>query len=300
MICQKCGKVLPNDSAFCEFCGARVEVILPEPPSTAKPRKNWLLPAIAAVAALALVAVYLRKDKEEPPVNAAPETQQTMQEGGKPFFSLEPETEAPVREEPMTEPMPEITEAELPTEAEPVQTVETSEPSEAPKAAAELLSTTEAANAIEMEWFLDYMLQGGTGAGQVITNPSYSRRLTGQEQALVSGGWKAYMCFIENDVYIPDAERYFNVVLENAGEEMLLTANWKYVYDAASGHSVEETGSDTFRGTWDADNAAASFQSNHGGIEIFDFYYDEANQKEYAVGVYFWPSGEMTSLALMR
>lgn len=316
MICRSCGQMLPDDSAFCEFCGAKVEADFPEPaprsPVKPNPLRKLILPVLAVGAAVVILVTYNKKKNPDTPSKPAASEQEGQKEV-RPFFSLEETEEAdgmtagdPFKEQATVNqtlpdlPVETMTMQTEPTVVEPTvpETTAMSEPA-APDAA-ETLSTTEPANAMDIEWYMDYMLQGGNGAGQVITNPAYSRRITGQELALVNGGWKAYMCFIENDIYIPDGERYFNVALAASGSELSLTANWKYVFDATSGHNVEESGSDVFPGTWDAETGSAVFQSNHGRIEIFDFYYDEANQRQYAVGVYLWPSGEVTNLALMR
>ncbi|MDO4488022.1 MAG: zinc-ribbon domain-containing protein [Eubacteriales bacterium] len=163
------------------------------------------------------------------------------------------------------------------------------------------LSTSESANAMDFEWFLDCVLQDGKGAGRVVTDGSYSTRLTYDMQPMVNGGWKAYM-YTENPdgSFTNDGERYFNAEINTSGNRFDMTMNWKYMFDAYAGKSIEETGSDLFEGTWYNDDATGVAQSKYARVTMEGFWVNNDNTAMYAVGTFEWISGEVSRIALMR
>ena len=68
MICPNCGKVIANDSIYCEFCGAKVEVNKP-----ANRKKLWIiLGTLLGVAVLALILVLVLGRGSSKPVTYFP------------------------------------------------------------------------------------------------------------------------------------------------------------------------------------------------------------------------------------
>lgn len=161
---------------------------------------------------------------------------------------------------------------------------------------AQKLSTSENARATDFEWLLDYILYDGSEAGQVITDSSYSSRII-DDSAALNGGWKAYM-FTDDGVYGSDVERYFNVEIDTDGSRFNMTVNWKYMFDPSSGSSIDETGSDRFEGSYAA--GTATCRSNYAKIDIDEFYLSKDGETEYAVGTFYWISGEVDRIGLMR
>jgi len=157
------------------------------------------------------------------------------------------------------------------------------------------LSTSDIAKATDFEWFLDYVLNGGSDAGRVITDRSYSKKVT--DSSALNGGWKAFMC-TESGVYGSDVERYFNVEIDTNGSYFDLTANWKYFFDTASGSSVDETHTDTFEGSYNSGSPTA--QSAYAKVDFEEFYISNDEKTEYAVGTFYWISGETDRIGLMR
>lgn len=160
---------------------------------------------------------------------------------------------------------------------------------------AEKLSTSDTAKATDFEWFMDYVLNGGSDAGRVITDRSYSKKVT--DSSALNGGWKAFM-FTDSGVYGSDVERYFNVEIDTNGSYFDLTVNWKYFFDPVSGSSVDETHTDKFEGSYNSGNPTA--QSTYAKVDFDEFYISNDEKTEYAVGTFYWISGETDRIGLMR
>lgn len=159
-------------------------------------------------------------------------------------------------------------------------------------------STEEIAYATEFDWFMDYIISGGQENGRVITDPALAIRITDRPAAL-NGGWKAFM-FHEEGVYGYDAERYFNADIQAEKGRFNISMNWKYLYDKNEGSTVEESGSDVFSGTYDETGGTASAQSSYAKVDFDAFYLSTDGMTEYAVGTFYWISGETDRIALMR
>ena len=157
------------------------------------------------------------------------------------------------------------------------------------------LSTTNHALALDFEWAWDYVINGN--------NSSFAAqdliRVTDDMEPLINGGWKAYM-FTRSGDYGSDTERYFNVEITADGSRFGLKTNWAYLLDPAAGNSIQENGSDSFKGTFDALEGTASAQSDYAKIDIDGFYISPDFEEEYAIGTFYWISGEKDCIALMR
>lgn len=162
------------------------------------------------------------------------------------------------------------------------------------------LSTTEAANAGDFGWFLDYILYGGEYEGQVIKDRTYTTQITGDKQQLLNGGWEAYMFFEDNGSYTPDGERYFNADINTSGESFTITMNWKYYFDGYSDKTIEETGSDIFEGNWKGADGTALAYSNYAMVTFDGFFMNADGTAEYAIGTFDWISGERCRIGLVR
>lgn len=95
-------------------------------------------------------------------------------------------------------------------------------------------------------------------------------------------------------------ERYFNVSIETSGTDFTAITNWMYYFDGSTGTSSDETGSDTFTGTWDPSTGTATVESNYARIVFDEFYISNDNKAEYAIGTFYWISGEIETIGLMR
>ena len=166
-------------------------------------------------------------------------------------------------------------------------------------ALAERLSTTEHALALDFDWALDYVCSGGTSSGRVITDPGAVAPIDADAQPLIDGGWKAFL-FTAPGVYGSDVERYFNVQIDTSDGGLTVVTNWKYLFDPSVGSTIEESGTDTFKGSFDPDSGTATVQSNYAKIDFDAFYLSADGSKEYALGTFFWISGETDRIALMR
>ena len=164
---------------------------------------------------------------------------------------------------------------------------------------AEKLSTTESAMALDFEWAMEYVLYGGEDSESVVADPSQAERITGDMQPLLNGGWKAFM-FTKTGDYGSDVERYFNAEILTSDEDFWLGANWNYVFDPGNGTSAEESGRGSFIGSFDAANGTATAAASDARIDFDAFYISKDGKTEYALGKYYWISGEIDQIALMR
>ncbi|MCR5370921.1 MAG: hypothetical protein K6E83_09460, partial [Clostridium sp.] len=163
---------------------------------------------------------------------------------------------------------------------------------------AKRLSTTENAAATEFEWALDYINHDGTGAGQVLSAPDVYR-VTDDLQPLLNGGWKAFM-FTKDGEYGGEMERYFNADITTEGDSFIITLNFAYIWDPSAGQTFPEEGEDTLKGTFNRAAGTAEARSAYDRIEFDAFYFTADMETEYALGSFYWPSGEKERIALMR
>lgn len=155
---------------------------------------------------------------------------------------------------------------------------------------ADVLSTSENAGIMDFEWFHDVIdFNGTTGAG-IVVDASNAELITGDGKSL-NGGWKAY-------IYDDDTERFLNAEIDINGNAFAITLNWKYLY--LDGSTYDETDSSSYSGTWNPEQGAAKGQSIDGEVEITAFYLSNDQLHEYAIGIYYWPSGEIGHIGLMR
>lgn len=159
------------------------------------------------------------------------------------------------------------------------------------------LSTDANASATDFEWFIDSEIGDGYGAGIVL---DLCDLVIGEGNEMLNGGWKAYMLDTLTKPYAPETERYFNVTVDSAGTKFKITTNWALLYFPKDGQSVNEEGSDVFEGTWDPETGKATATSSYGKIEFDNFYISEDAKAEYAVGTFYWNSGETERIGLMR
>lgn len=154
----------------------------------------------------------------------------------------------------------------------------------------EELSTTDNAGLMDFEWLHDVIdFDGATGAGALVDESNVTQ-ITGDNAAL-NGGWKAY-------IYDESTERFLNAEINASGSDFSIRLNWKNIY--FDGASYEETGSDDFDGTWDFESGTAKAQGVNGKLEITSFMLSNDMMHEYAMGVFYWPSGEKGYIGLMR
>ncbi len=164
---------------------------------------------------------------------------------------------------------------------------------------AEKLSTSDNALALDFEWALDVVLNGGGSVGSVVTDPSQAVRITGDLQPLLNGGWKAFL-FTEPGVYGSDQERYCNAEISTSGNDFSIRMNYQYLFDPASGTTIDEGGSADYYGEFDAQAGTAYALTDDSRIDFDEFYVSPGLDAEYALGTFTWISGEKDRIALMR
>lgn len=321
MYCQKCGAQIPDDSVFCENCGAKVteaENKKREPkknsnPSAKSNKSKWMIPAVVVlIVVLAVIAVLFFKGKlggdGNEPANQNPA--QEIEKAEKKAETIESPTDNKLSEqEPVSEqaisqekyenkpkvsnqdPVDIVEEEQSETEAPSVQELQVT---------ADKLSTMETANAMDFEWFLDIELFDGSGAGRVISDTEQIIKIAGDQWPLLNGGWKAYMVDTITKPYNPEIERYFNVDIDASETDICATMNWAYIFMPQEGKSYEEKGNDLFEGKWSPSDGTAVTESKYGKVEWDSFYITADSKAEYAIGTFYWISGEIERIALMR
>lgn len=183
---------------------------------------------------------------------------------------------------------------------EEIETTDAAEEYVDPGELVKALSTGENANATDFEWFMDMELYDGNESGRIITEPGRVERITGADNVLLNGGWKAYQLDTITDPYSPDVVRYFNVDIDTEDSKFNVTMNWAYLFLPAEGQSVTEEGNDLFEGEWDASEGTAAAQSEWAKVEFDNFFIASDHSAEYATGTFYWISGEIERIALMR
>lgn len=261
MICPKCGKNLPEDSVFCEFCGARInETRVTE---RRRPKKKKFPIAIIAVIAVVIVALIII------PLKKKGNNRNTEIQG--------------INENVMI--------PEKPEHHEEIETAIPEEPDMTMRDIANRLSTDDFAKAMDFDWLINNIFFDGNVAGQAISD--------GMQQSL-NGGWKAFMMDADSGNYNPDFERYFNAEINTHDDVFDITMNWKYVFDAVAGKSIEESGNDLFKGKWNESDMTAEAQCDYAKVEFDGFYMSDDNSRQYAIGKFYWISGETYYIGLMR
>lgn len=167
------------------------------------------------------------------------------------------------------------------------------------KAFADRLSTTESAKALDFEWFIDYVNNGGTGPGKFLTDENQVFLVTGSMTPILNGGWKCFM-FTKKGDYGSDVERYCNAEIQIEGEKIYITINYDEYFDPSSGKSEKEDMQAKYKGTINTVTGKVVAQSDDSKIEIDNFYSAMDIESEYAVGRFYWISGEIDQFGLMR
>lgn len=265
MYCPECGKQIPDDSVFCPECGRKIELqkmsAAEENKCESTKKKNGF-PAWWIIALILIFGGLIIKYFINEKGN---------EDNPEPDFGTETTGYVP---DSMAEETAEIS--------------------------VRSLSTDDFANAQDFEWFLDYELSDGSGAGRVITEPGAVDLIQGDGAYLLNGGWKAYMLDTQSVPCDPNSGRFFNVNIDTDNNSFDVTINWKYLILPYSDETIEEEGSDLFKGRWDSENAAAKCQSDFGTLEFSQFYITPDYSAEYAIGTFTWISGEIGRIALMR
>lgn len=266
-----------------------------------------VLGAIATVVMVFCIILFAGKLAEKKYEKAAKEKAKTVETKEKTTEKkkvLEKEVKKEIENEPENEPE-EVPEAEN-TEAEVDEILQKEDQF---KAAGELsveemqqiaakLSTTESANVLDPDWFIDCLLLDGSGVGAVITDESQRDVITNEMLPLAEGGWKAFMMG-NPELYNSECERYLNAVIETSGDDFSITLNWKYL-SMPDGQTFDESGSDVFSGQVDQDTGSVQARGSFALIEFEDFYISKDQTREYAIAKFLWKSGENDYLVLMR
>lgn len=294
MFCPKCGAELLDDSEFCENCG---EKLIDGPgsnhgrisPNGRKAKHKWIIIAAAAViiAAAVITAVILLQK----PGDGDGEKQTSDDITSEQTVNTQTEKEKP---EPVIE-QTDGTEEKTPPQSDKENGASQSQETEAVR-----FSTDENAGISDIEWFLDCEISDGNGAGQIISGPGRTERISGNDNPILNGGWKAYMSDTITKPYNPQTERFFNADIETSGDEFSITMNWAYLRFTQEEQTYEENETGLFKGSWDAETGTAEAESNTGKIVFDNFYISSDHSAEYATGTYYWVSGEIERIALMR
>ena len=272
---------------------------------------KWSVFASIAVVVIAVIIIAVPGKKKKDSVDIASANANTAEVTGEQKTADKKETN-PVQSVLNTDPEPELDaqESRKPSEQddkediEDIEQVKESEQTEQdsvdPDELVKALSTGENANAADFEWFMDLELFDGNEAGRIITEPGRVERITGADNMLLNGGWKAYQLDTITDPYSPEAVRYFNVDIDTADSNFNVTMNWAYLFLTNEGQSVTEDGNDLFEGEWNAAEGTASVQSKWAKVDFDNFFIAADHSAEYATGTFYWISGETERIALMR
>lgn len=292
MFCPNCGKQLPEGSAFCGACGAKLDAappVQPPPqqasiqPQNKKAPRAAIIGVILVLVALATALFILPGVLRREPVNVHREespkpTEQTVPTPAQPSDvgissgsgDVLPRQDQPEAAEP------------------PVQEPRSGGASDSAASVAAFYSTDEDAAALEFDWFLDLVLSDGAVFQEMFID---AEDVT--DPALLEGGWKAYMR--GNGENENDTERYLHAELQSMDGNGKLTLRWHAVFFPSEGQSFAEEGSDTFSGNWKDGQLTAV---GPGSVKLDRFF--AAKGKQYGYGTFLWPSGEVDYIALMR
>ena len=324
MFCQNCGKQIDDDSAFCEFCGAKVgdeqdqnnikhqtpfvedgSITRGQPQAaprsvpdsaydTGSEKKDrssgGIKAAVAAVIVIGAVIIVLRMAG-------------SVREGGKAVNEMSGvESIGDISEDSGIASV--ALDNKDSKEDAAVSSEETTEPDD----------STEGGEEVESESLTDSgdsSVDAGSTAEFYSTDESgsamefewFSDINNSPEDAVITdpnllvGGWKC--CFTEMEgKNFSGVERYLHANIETDGKEVLkVTLVWDMIFDPSSGSSYQEEGSNTFSGPWDGDNGTANL-SGSGSIAFEHFF--EKDGKQYGTGVFSWPSGEEDVILLVR
>lgn len=323
MLCPKCNSHIPDDSIFCEECGVNLSSYgyagggvnmntaytsygAPQNTSVYK-KKTPVVPIVAGAVLLAVIAIVIVillffKNKLEHIV-------------GKNDIAITDIIEADIveyedaedAEEADTEEAESAGETEAAASTESEETAETTDDlsrndtetegiedldEEKMLSIAKENSTDENADISDAEWFYIYA-DGDENAREELTK-DWIR--IDDMPLLLNGGWRAYTT---DDLYGGETERYFNIKIDTDGDKLKAIFNWAYLFDKTSGESVEESGSDTFKGKWDKDSGTAELKSSFATVRLEGFYM-KPYYEGYGAGRIDWASGESEYLVLKR
>ena len=105
----------------------------------------------------------------------------------------------------------------------------------------------------------------------------------------LTGGWKAYM-------YGGNLERLLNVSIDAGQAGAVVTLDWYYIRDNKQDKVFEDTTpTSSFTGSFDGGMLDAT---GSGRVTIAAFWEKDGHQ--YATGSFIWPSGETSTIALVR
>ena len=250
--------------------------------SSVSPKKSPVVPIVivssivVVIAVAVLLIIFLGKGKDG---------------GGDTVTGAAVTTEEPKKDEPKPEPVEESTpEPEEEPTQEPVEEEPTPEP-----ANADDYSTDDRPNVGDFEWFYDlYYKSNPTKAIKEFFSQSGAEEIG--DQAMVEGGWKAYMIG-KPDVYHEEGYRYLNVILSNNDDysKAQITFDWWTMGDS-SGDESDESGYDdeTHTCKWDGSNSTCK----DGQLKMTNFI--EMDDVQYGLGTYMWESGETDYVVLYR
>ncbi len=318
MFCPECGKELPDDSVFCEFCGARIdeeETVQPQPAPQPQPRpepvqqpepahrentgdggsNNRLMPIIGGVALVAVLGValflWMGKQGGKDPGDTAEPVQQTQVEQEQ---KKEPEAETAKAET-------ETAQAETKAEAEtaPAETTESEQESldeakteEAP--VAEEPISKEPTSKAELTDF------GWVG----LELPEGTTKFSDLERA--SGKWKCLIHALTSKetpgrimLSVADIQYHGNIVTIY----MDVTDRFEYTYDDPTNYQVVETPEGAvmqLSGKWDESAGTIDATSVTTSLRILLTDFGEKDGYEYAIGEAFAGEVSLGGIYLVR
>lgn len=324
MVCPKCGLKIPDDSVFCPECGVKIDsgeaTYVPiqsrtmETAQESKEKKgtfwNVLIVVLSAAIIVVLVISFVKKGKDENDnfnpgdicdaentyaadvlndTDTANATQMLTDTGTANDTNVSNDTEAS-----------DDTYVAYDTEGiEGIEDIPDGYTLEEMKAIASKLSMEEIANAEEFGWFLDLEAGLQTGEGDFIRNGE-AVRITSDQNPLLNGGWSAFMVDTISKPFDPITERFLTAYITTDGETFDMTLKCDTLFFPHEGTSYEESDVYELSGTWDPATGTASVRSDYLRAEFDNFYITEDESAEVATGTFYWNSGEVERIALMR
>lgn len=177
--------------------------------------------------------------------------------------------------------------------------VESSRTVEKMNSIASALSTDRVPNAEDFGWFLDLEAGLGNGEGDFIRNNEVERIMY-EQNLLLNGGWSVFLVDTISKPFDPIVERFATADIQTEGEDFNMILKLNTVFFPHEGETYEENENHEFIGAWDAVTGTVKAQSEYLSVEFDNFYITEDDSAELATGTFYWPSGEVERIALIR
>lgn len=321
MFCPNCGANIPDDSVFCGNCGTKIEAVpvapavAPQPKNTTdgatvpppttsqailkenKKKKNplpFIMVVIVLVIVIAGTAKFLKKGREARLSGVGKTTTSTE---GTTAKTIETGKETPTSTLKTSETS--VSVSLDTTGIDGIEDIPGGRSLEEMKAISDKLSTTTVPNYLDFEWLFDLDTDTGEGQADFLRNGE-AEKIMYEENPLLNGGWGGILLDTFSKPYDPIVIRYFTVDVDTKGGDFAMDVAWNQVFFPHDGTTFEDNDTVSFTGTWDAVTGTASLTSDYYKVEFDNFYLSEDECAEIATGTFYWNTGEVERIGLIR